>query len=79
MRDLPIDDDVRAREADALPLKLELGEDEMRGRRADVDADCPQAQPLRGDLAAEVVVIVPVMAVTVRVVRMRPAQLIAVG
>ena len=42
MRDLPLDDDVRARETDALTLELELREDEMRRGRADVDADGPQ-------------------------------------
>ena len=63
MRDLPIHDDVRAREADPLSLQLELREDEMRRRRPDVDADRPQAQPFRGDIGAEVIRIVVVMTV----------------
>jgi hypothetical protein len=74
MRDLPIDDDVRAREADALPLELELREDEMRRRSADVDPDGPQTQPLRGDVGAEVIRIVVVMTVMCAVVRMRGGQ-----
>jgi hypothetical protein len=70
MDDLPLDDDVRAREADALPLQPELREDEVRRRRADVDADGPQAQPLARDVA-RVIRIVLVMAVMIRVMRMR--------
>jgi hypothetical protein len=41
MRDLSLDDGVRAREADALTFEDELREDEVRGRRADVDPDGP--------------------------------------
>jgi hypothetical protein len=60
MRDLALDHGVCAREAKTLTLELELREDEMRGRRADIDADCPQAQPLGRDLAPMSVGIVAV-------------------
>jgi hypothetical protein len=35
----------------------------VRGRRADVDADGPQAQPLARDIARLVIRVVPVMTV----------------
>ena len=70
MRDLPLDDDVRAREADALSLELELGKDEVRRRRADVDADGPKAQPLGRDVAG-VIGIVPVVIAMLGVMRVR--------
>lgn len=74
MRDLPIDDDVRARESDALTFQLELREDEVRRRRADVDPDGAQAQPLGRDVRAEVIRIVVVMTVMAAVVRLRRGQ-----
>jgi len=43
----------------------------MRRRGADVDADGPQAQPLRRDVAGMVIRIVLVMTVMIRVMRMR--------
>ena len=54
-----------------MTLQLELREDEMRGRRADVDPDGPQAQALGGDVDSVVIGIVAGMAVIVRVMRMR--------
>jgi hypothetical protein len=39
MDDASLNDAVAARKADPLPLEDEFGEDEMRGRRADVDTD----------------------------------------
>jgi hypothetical protein len=60
----PLDDGVRAGEADALPLQAELGEDQVAGRGPDVDADGAQAQPLGGDIPGVVIV---VRAVTMRV------------
>ena len=71
MHDLPIDDDVRARQADPLTLQLELREDEVRGRRADVDTNGPQSQPLGRDVAAKVIRVVFVMTVLSAVLRMR--------
>ena len=73
MDHLALDDDVRARESDALSLELELRKDEMRRRRADVDADGPKPQPLRRDVARIVIWIVRV-AVVLRVTRMRGGQ-----
>jgi hypothetical protein len=70
MRDLPLDDGVRARQADALSLKPQLREDEMRRRRADVDADRPQAQPLGRDVAG-VIGIMPVVNAMLGVMRVR--------
>ncbi len=61
MNDLPLDNDVRARETDTLTLQPELREDEMRRGRADVDPDSAQTQPLGRDLAFVVVVIVAVV------------------
>ena len=74
MHDLPVDDDVRAREANALTFQLELREDEMRGRRADVDADGAQPQPLGRDISAQVIRIVAVMTMMFAVVRKRRSQ-----
>jgi hypothetical protein len=74
MDDPPLDDDVRARETDALTLQLELREDEVRRRRADVDADGPQPEPLGRDVADEAIRIVVVMTVMSAVVRMRRGQ-----
>jgi hypothetical protein len=74
MDDPPLDDDVRARETDALTLQLELRKDEVRRRRADVDADGPQLEPLGRDVADEVIRIVVVMTVMSAVVRMRRGQ-----
>ena len=74
MRDLPIHDDVRARQANALTLELELREDEMRRGRADVDADRAEPQPLAGDVPGQVIRIVVVMTVIAAVVRMRRGQ-----
>lgn len=70
MRDFALDDDVRAREPDALPLQLELREDEMRRCGADVDADRPQAQALGRDVAG-VIGIMPVVSAVLGVMRMR--------
>ncbi|HEY6959581.1 MAG TPA: hypothetical protein VI814_12215 [Candidatus Limnocylindria bacterium] len=64
MDDATLDDDVRARQADALPLEDELREDEVRRRRPDVDADRAQTETLGGDVAVATVV---VMRVVVRV------------
>jgi hypothetical protein len=74
MCDFSLHDDVRARETDALTLQLELREDEMRRRRADVDPDRPQVQPLGRDVAGQVIRIVIVMTLMVAVVRMRGGQ-----
>lgn len=74
MDDLPLDDDVRARQADALPLQLELREDEVRRRRTDVDPDGAQTQTLGRDVRAQVIRIVVVMTVVSAVVRMRRGQ-----
>ena len=70
MDDLPLDDDVGARETDALPLERQLREDEVRGRSADVDADGPQAQLLARDVAGLVIGVV-LVTVVIRVMRMR--------
>jgi hypothetical protein len=70
MNDLPLDDDIRARQTDPLTLQLELREDEMRCRRADVDADGPQAQPFARDVAGLVIGVV-LVTVVIRVTRMR--------
>jgi hypothetical protein len=43
----------------------------VRRRRADVDANGPQAQALRRDVAGLVIRVVPVMTVLIRVMRMR--------
>jgi len=46
----------------------------MRRRRPDIDADRPQAQPLCGDIGAEVIRIVVVMTVMCAGVRMGRGQ-----
>jgi hypothetical protein len=46
----------------------------MRGRRADVDADGAQPQPLGRDVSAQVIRIVVVMTMLSSVVRMRRGQ-----
>jgi len=43
----------------------------VRGRRADIDADGAQAQPLGRDVAGQVIRIVIVMTMIVRVMRFR--------
>jgi len=57
MDDGALDHGVRAREANALPLETQLGEDQVRGRRPDIDPDRAQAQTLRGDIAFVIVVV----------------------
>ena len=69
MDDLPLHDDVGARETDALTLQAELGEDEVRRRRADVDADGAETQPFARDVAGVVVLVVPEVAMFVMAVR----------
>jgi hypothetical protein len=71
MHHLPLDHDVRARKADALTLESKLREDEVRRRRADVDSDRPQAQPLRRDVRSLVIRVMPVMTVMTRPMGMR--------
>jgi hypothetical protein len=61
MRDPSFHHGVRAREAETLTFELELRENEMRGRRPDVDPDGPQAQALGRDLAPMSIGIVAVM------------------
>ena len=56
MDDGPLDDRVRARQPDPLPLETELREDQVARRRTDVDPDGAQAQPLGGDVAFVVLV-----------------------
>ncbi len=63
MHDVALDDGVRARETDALPLEDELREDEVRRRGPDVDPDRVQTQTLGGDVA----VVTGVVRVVVRV------------
>jgi hypothetical protein len=63
----PLDDGVRAREPDPLPLETELREDEVRRRRPDVDPDRAQTQTLRRDIAD----VVRVVVVAVALVRVR--------
>jgi hypothetical protein len=46
----------------------------MRGRRADVDADGAQPQPLGRDISAQVIRIVAVMTMMSAVVRKRRSQ-----
>jgi hypothetical protein len=60
------DDRVRAREANALTLERQPREDEVRGRRADVDADGPQVEPLGRYVAGVIVLGVLVVVVVVR-------------
>ena len=43
----------------------------MRRRRANVDADGAQAQPLSRDIVGPVIRVVPLMTVMIRVMRMR--------
>lgn len=68
---MPLDDAVRARQADALPLEDEPREDEVRCRRADVDADRPQLEALRRDVARVVLVVDVAVRMTPRAVRAR--------